>query len=606
MLKIKPVVASVVAVGLVCSVGACTPRPDNADNAAQEFLDELAGRQAPGEDTDNPAVAQSAIDKTWDSLQAEGLQVDLREVHTAENQATATYNMRWDLPGDRHVEYESSMMLTKTAGDWTVRWQPAILHPDLGANQHLELRQVPAQMANVVGSDGAVLLEPGRQWRVFVDTSKTASISSTMRRIAAELSALHAEDDSVPTIDPEAKAAEAKGVRGEYSVVTVNAVAGAKLKETLEGESGIRLNEEAALVRPDPSLAPDILSRVSRIVEDDLEGDNGWKVVAATAEGAEVSQIAGEDPQLAGSVHVSLSRKVQEAAQAAVDTRSDAKTMMVVMRPSTGEILAVAQTAKADEDGNVALMGQYPPGSTFKMLTAYAGLEKQGLTPDSTVGCPGTQNIGGRIVTNYNGFSLGSTALETAFARSCNTTFADISTQLAPGELKDIAANFGLGADFAIDGLDTLTGSVPEGEVMLDRTEAGYGQGLDLTSPFGMSLVAATAAAGKRPTPYLIAGDEHRTEVGGEKSNPLNPEHIAELQRMMRTVVTSGTATAIAGAGEVHGKTGEAEINEGSHAWFAGYRGDLAFATLVVLGGGSEHAVGVTNHFFANLDGQDQ
>ena len=536
-------------------------------------------------------------------MQAEGLEATLKGTHTEGGVATADYTLNWDLPGDRHFEYDSKMTLTKTSDTWTVRWQPTVMHPDLGANQHLELRSVPAQIATVVGSDGAVLLEPGRSFRVFVNTTEVEDLNGTMNRIAGELDALRADDESAPRIDPAAKADEARNVDGDYSVLTVNQAQGNRLKASLGNVKGVRLNEEQALVRPDPSFAPDIMSRVSRIVEGDLQGANGWKVVAATNEGAEVRKLGGEDAKAAPSVHVSLSRTVQDAAQKAVDTRADSKTMMVIMRPSTGEILAVAQSEKADEDGDAALMGQYPPGSTFKMVTAFAGMEYQGLTPDSTVGCPGTQDIGGRIVTNYNTFSLGNTSLENAFARSCNTTFADISTKLKPGQLKDVAGQFGIGQDFQIEGLDTMTGSVPEGEIMLDRTEAGYGQGHDLVSPFGMAVVASTAAAGKMPTPYLIGGEDHKTGVTGDETKPLPKAQIDGLRRIMRAVVTSGSGSGVAGAGEVYAKTGEAEINEGSHSWFVGYRGDLAFATLIVLGGGSEHATTVTNTFFQNLDG---
>lgn len=609
----RSITAAVTTAGLVLGAAACTPKPDVADDAAQAFLAALSNpgeaSQAGGE-TDNPDKATQAIEKAWQSLQAEGLHTELKNVNTQDNQATAQYSMRWDLPGDREFSYDSSMNLTRTGDDWSVRWQPAVLHPELGANQHLELRSVPATVANVVGSDGAVLLEPGTQYRVLVDPNKVSSVQGTMRRIAGELDALRGGDKSVPRIDPVEKAKEATDVDGEYSVLTVNQAQGKRLQGALGNVEGVRLNEEPALVRPDPSFAPDIMARVRGVVEKDLQGEAGWKVVAATSEGNEVAKVGGEDPKSSPSVRVSLSRKVQEAAQKAVDTRADAKTMMVVMRPSTGEVLAVAQSEKADEDGNVALMGQYPPGSTFKMLTAYAGLQKQGLSPDSIVGCPGTQDIGGRIVTNYNGFSLGNTPLENAFAKSCNTTFADISTKLKPGELKDISAQFGLGADYDIEGLETITGAVPEGETMLDRTEAGYGQGLDLASPFGMALVASAVAAGKAPTPYLIAGENHNTEAKNDEAKKdakkmLDPKAIQELRRMMRAVVTNGSGSGVAGAGEVYAKTGEAEINEGSHSWLAGYRGDLAFATLIVLGGGSEHATSVTADFFKNLDGPD-
>ena len=80
------------------------------------------------------------------------------------------------------------------------------------------------------------------------------------------------------------------------------------------------------------------------------------------------------------------------------------------------------------------------------------------------------------------------------------------------------------------------------------------------------------------------------------------PETIANLQDMMRAVVQYGTARNLSGSGDVRGKTGEAEFNGGSHAWFAGYRGDVAFATLIVAGGGSEAATALTQAFFSELD----
>lgn len=602
----RSIVSAISVSSLLFGIGACTPKPDMADDAASAFLSALSAKAEAGEQTDNPDAAQAEINSTWDSLQAEGLSTELNNVNTQDNVATADFTMNWDLPGERHFEYKSAMTLTKTKDDWTVRWQPTVMHPELGANQHLELRSVPAEMATVVGSDGAALLQPGTRYRVFVDTAAVKDLGSTMKQIAIELDSMRGADKNVPSIDPVAKADEAKSTNGEYSLMTLDELQGKELQKRLSKLEGVRFNEEQAMVRPDPNFAPDIMSRVSNVVEGDLKGANGWKVVAATSEGSEVRELGGEDAHTAPSVNVSLSRKVQDAAQSAVDTRSDAKVMMVVMKPSTGAILAVAQSGKADEDGDPALMGQYPPGSTFKILTAFAGMKNKGLTPDSTVGCPGTQDIGGRIVTNYNSFSLGQTSLESAFAKSCNTTFADISTGLEPGQLKDTAKQFGLGVDFKIEGLDTITGSVPHADVMLDRTEAGYGQGLDLASPFGMAMVASTAAAGKMPTPYLIGGENHQTQAKGDESQQLPKEQLDELRRIMRSVVTSGSGSGVAGAGEVYAKTGEAEINEGSHSWLTGYRGDMAFATLIVLGGGSEHATSVTNTFFKNLDAAEQ
>ena len=292
---------------------------------------------------------------------------------------------------------------------------------------------------------------------------------------------------------------------------------------------------------------------------------------------------------------------MQRAAQEAVNERADSQAMLVAIRPSNGDILAVAQTEKADEEGDVALQGQYPPGSVFKILTAAAGVEKQGLNTDTIVPCPGTMDIFGRVVTNYNAFALGSVPLSQAFAQSCNTTFADISTKLKPGELKDMGKKFGFGVEYEIPGLTTITGSIPEGKEPLERTEAGYGQGYDLASPFGMALVSATVANGKTPTPTLIEG--HETKAS-DKPQQISKPVLDNVRAMMRQVVTSGTARSMAAGGTIYGKTGEAEINEGSHAWFTGYReeDDIAFATLVVLGGGSDVSVNITSNFLQKVD----
>ena len=360
------------------------------------------------------------------------------------------------------------------------------------------------------------------------------------------------------------------------------------------------------MVNTQPEFAPDIMARVGELVRDDLEGDAGWSVDVVNENGASYEEITREDPAPAPAVHISLDHRVQRAAELALEPMAGQQAMIVAIRPSTGGILAIAQTPAADAEGNLATMGQYPPGSTFKILTAFAGLTKQGLVPGSPVPCPGTMNIFGRTVTNYAGFGLGTVPLETAFARSCNTTFADISTKLAPGELQDIGKQFGLGVDMEIPGVETITGSIPEGEEPLDRTEAGYGQGLDLASPFGMALVSATAARGELPVPFLVQGEQtHVSEV----PSPVDPQALDELRQLMAAVTApGGTAGGMSASGDIRGKTGEAEINGGSHAWFTGYRADddIAFATLVVLGGGSEAAVAVTDRMLVNLDSPNE
>ncbi|GAB3590678.1 penicillin-binding transpeptidase domain-containing protein [Corynebacterium faecale] len=592
------VMATVMASG---GLVACTPRPDTADPVAQEFLESWSEQdyESVAALTDQGTTATDIMETTFEGLQAEDVDLTLDSVDSRETIATANYTVTWKLPRERELSYDASLTLTKMRDEWTVRWRPSLVHPRLGANQHLELRAINAQRANVISSDGAPVLQPGTIYRILVDPSQSTDAAAAVKRVAVKLDEANFRDANVPQIDVDS-VLESLGER-PYSLVTVDEKLGERLSQELAGVPGLIFNDEAAMVATDPGFSPDIVSRVARIVDEELDGSNGWRVSIVTANGAIIDDVIYNAPELAPSVRISLDHDVQRAAQEAVDLREEMKAMVVAMRPSTGEILAVAQTREADKDGDIALMGLYPPGSTFKIITAAAGIQNQGLTPGTTVPCPGTMNIFGRVVTNYNGFSLGNTSLDRAFASSCNTTFADMSNRLAPGELQDVAKQFGLGIDYKIPGLDTITGSVPEGETSLDRTEAGYGQGLDLASPFGMALVSATAAAGRTPTPVLISG--HETTASEDVPDP-DPAMITQLQGMMASVVNTGTGRGMQQTGgQVYAKTGEAEINEGSHAWFTGYReDDIAFATLVVMGGGSEVATAVTDRFFIRLD----
>lgn len=593
---------SVVCSGLV----ACTPKPASVDPVVEDFLSSIENRdvETASSLTDSSALASVAINDTWTGLQAEGLDAQLDSVDLNDTVATATYTMNWDLPRNRDLSYQASMTLTRFGDDWTISWHPSVLHPELSTSQHLELRAINAERASVVSSDGADILVPGTVYRLLVDLDQVTDLNPTVNRIVTVVNAAHERDSQVQRLNAEELSRNLKDASGRFSVMTINEREGVNVKNELANTPGIIMNPEAAMVNIDPDFAPDIISRVARVVEEELEGANGWEIATVTPDGVAMKTLERHEAEEAPAVRISLDHDVQQAAEEAVNLRRDMQTMLVAIRPSTGEILAVAQSDLADREGDLALSGQYPPGSTFKIISAGLGIEDQGLTPDSIVPCPGSMNLYGRTVNNYNQFSLGNVPLELAFARSCNTTFADISTKADPGELKEIGRSFGLGMNYEIPGINTVTGSIPEGETPLERTEAGYGQGLTLASPFGMALVSATVAAGKTPNPTFISG--HETKDSGD-AKPLKKETIDQLRRVMRAVVLpGGTAGGMRAGGEIYGKTGEAEITGGSHAWFTGYRDDIAWATLVVLGGGSEAAVAVTDEFLVRLDELDK
>jgi beta-lactamase class D len=288
-----------------------------------------------------------------------------------------------------------------------------------------------------------------------------------------------------------------------------------------------------------------------------------------------------------------LSAAVQSAAQSVVNGYSG-PAVIVALQPSDGGLLAVARNAQSISS---PLSGLYAPGSTFKIVTATAALEDGITTINSTLDCPLTAQIGTRTISN-EGFGLGTITMHEAFAKSCNTTFGQLASQLPADGLANTADQYGLNADFTIPGLSTQTGKVVPAADSDEQVEDGIGQGTVQVSPFGEALMAATVAAGHPVTPRLWQ-DADTGVVTGYTAPPASV--LTSLRTMMREVVTSGTATGLADSGLVYGKTGTAQFGSGTqaHGWFVGYRGDIAFAVLLEDANDSRPAVTLAAQFLA-------
>jgi hypothetical protein len=323
----------------------------------------------------------------------------------------------------------------------------------------------------------------------------------------------------------------------------------------------------------------------------------GFAVERVDTSGKSVETLFGKADGEAKTLTSSLSLTAQKSAQAAVDGFKGS-AMMVALDTGSGDILAVAQNAAA---GNTpkALHGLYEPGSSFKIATSVAAIQQSGLNAGSPVDCPGVATVGTRTVKN-EGFELGATNLQTAFARSCNTTFGQLALDLPADGLKKAADELGLNADYEIPGIDTELGKVEPAASKDEQVEDGFGQGRIQASCLGGALMAATVASGKAITPRLWH-DLETTVVKGYSPPPAAV--LGQVRKMMRAVVTSGTGRGAAGAGEVFGKTGTAQFGDGSDAtgWFVGYRGNVAFAVLLEDSNDSGPAVTVAAKFLKAL-----
>jgi cell division protein FtsI/penicillin-binding protein 2 len=260
-------------------------------------------------------------------------------------------------------------------------------------------------------------------------------------------------------------------------------------------------------------------------------------------------------------------------------TVTDHPAALVAIRPSTGEVVAV--TSAPQQGFNRALQGRYPPGSTFKVITSTA-LLLDGINADSPTTCPHDVTINGRTFQNAEDEELGAIPFRTAFAESCNTAFVQLATKLDASKLTAAAELYGFNQAPTSE-IPAETPSFPEPHSEVDQASAAIGQGRVLTTPLQMASVAASVASGvRRPTTF-------RAVAAPPAGTPLPAGVAPALQDLMRLVVSEGTAKAARLPAGTAGKTGTAEFGSGdppqTHAWFIGFRGDLAFAVIVEDGG---------------------
>jgi cell division protein FtsI/penicillin-binding protein 2 len=576
-----------------CGIFGSDPR-----DAATAFLDAVArgDAAAAGRLTDNPVAATELIRQVRDELKPQGVQLVAGDVHSGDHVASASYVADWDLGRGRQWRYSGTFELVPADNSWSVRWSPAVLHPRLSAEQRLAVREVPVDPPPVADRSGAPLLTWQTVVTVALDRSKTPDLPG----VAAQLAAALGQFDPQITQQSIIAGANAAPAGVPSAVAALRERDYQSVRERIHELPGVSFPSQQQLLGPEHDFATQLVPGIRKVAEDQLSNAAGWRVVTVNSMGAEVETLAAQQPHPVPTLTTTVDRAVQAAAEHALDAVPN-PAMIVAIQPSTGEILGVAQNSAADAQGPLAVTGRYPPGSTFKIVTAVAALEAKQVTVDSPVACPSTTIVGERVVPNDHLFDLGTVPLHTAFAHSCNTTFAQLSARLGAGALTDAAHQMGIGMDYDIAGLATVTGQVPPSESMVRRAENGFGQGRVLASPFGMALVASTVAAdGRLPTPVLIRGIETRMVLGPVA--PM-PREVADAVRlMMREVVTQGTATALRGRGEVFGKTGTAEDTAaGAHGWFVGFRGDLAFATLVVGAESSGPAVDASGSFLSAL-----
>ncbi len=364
-------------------------------------------------------------------------------------------------------------------------------------------------------------------------------------------------------------------------------------------------------------------SGIERTFDDHLLGELGAKIIEVDALGYEKRSISIHPPKAGDDLFLTIDIRLQRLAEELIGEESGA---IVALDPRNGDVLVLASrpgfdpnllsagiTAKAwnqlRKDSrhpltNRAIQGQYPPGSTFKIVMAVALLEDQAMGAHDSLNCPGTFPFGKRVFRDWKRWGHGTVSLNKALAESCDVYFYKVGNKLGINAIATYSRKFGLGEKTGIPLPSERSGLVPSPEwKQRTRGEPWYpgetisiaiGQGYLSVTPIQMAkAVAIVAMDGQVVEPRLLKGVRPRQTgnlnpqpVPSFQQLPFSPETFSVIKEGLAAVVTRGTAKkAQSDLVQIAGKTGTAQVvgmkpdgekkevpkQYRDHAWFVAF-----------------------------------
>lgn len=339
-----------------------------------------------------------------------------------------------------------------------------------------------------------------------------------------------------------------------------------------------------------PSLT-DILSQLKTNYGAKASGQSGTGVVVINPDGSTSATVKVFTAPRGGTIKTTLDGAIQAAAEKAVnDPQLQGKPAGVVaIDHRTGDIRAIAFSGN---EGDFAINGFTPPGSTMKIISSAALIDEGGLSPQSRVACPPSITVDGQVFGNVDSEqNVSSSAdMSSAFQMSCNTAYIDMMDNAWQGndsvgfaaQSKEAHNVFGIGS-WNI-GVSTTDPQVNPATSRNGRAGDVIGQGDIAMSPLVMASIGATVAQGQFLQPILIPGMQQTPAT-----TPLAPSTDYDIQQMMLATAQSGTAAPrTGGMSGVGAKTGTAEVGPNgattTNGWFVAYDSDLSICAEVIGG----------------------
>jgi cell division protein FtsI/penicillin-binding protein 2 len=631
----------------------CTPDRPPASDAAAALANGFAAQDLRGVAlaNDTSADPQQHLTEVTEPLvaaaQAAGAEPGVTVAQTVVDEdaevptAQVTLDWSWPMTATQAWEYSTETVLTwveapdgsDEPGHWEAQWDHDLVVPGLGAGERLEVERTPAERGEILDVHGEPLVTERDVWRIGIDKTFISSdewdaqarelaelvgldpdeyaarVTSAGERAYVEAITIRDEDSGVSFDESDARAIDGVNVIGDTMALAPTAdFARPILGRAGEATAEIIEESDGAIVAGDVVGMSGLQQEYDAV----LRGQDGLVVNALPSEsdaedGEEPRELYRVEATPGGTVTTSFDPDLQVLAETVLEDVEPASAV-VAIQPSTGDVLAAA-SGPGSEGWSTATLGQYPPGSTFKVVDALA-LLRTGVSGEDTVACPDTLTVDGRTYSNVPGYpasALGDVPLSTAFAHSCNTAFIGATSQVEPQVVADAAADLGMTVA-AEAGTAAFLGAVPASFSGTAQAEALIGQGEVLASPLGMATVAASVAAGERATPRIVVATEGG--VGGDEAAPsaspspspsvegsaspaaddagtaegLTADEAADLLDLMGGVVSEGSASELADIPDVVGaKTGTAQYGDGTrqHVWMLAVADDLAVAVFV-------------------------
>lgn len=376
-------------------------------------------------------------------------------------------------------------------------------------------------------------------------------------------------------------------------------------------------NDLAKLNEPDPLLQTPKFQigkiGVETWMEDELRGKAGNRRVEVNAVGRVMRELGRQEGVAGGDIRLTIDADVQNYVQARLGTESAAA---VVIDVNNGDILAIVSAPSFDPNlfvrgishkdynaltsndhtplSNKSVAGAYPPGSTFKMVTALAALESGVITTATSVNCPGHYEVGGRKFHCWKRGGHGRVSLDRALAESCDVYFYEAAMKAGIEKIAEMGRKLGLGVRHDLPMSAITDGLMPDKGwkverykkdwVIGDTVNASIGQGFVLSSPLQLAVMTARIASGKSVVPRLIHSiGGVAVPDGTNETLGLAPQLLNAVRQGMNAVSNSQRGTAYSSriddkSLKMAGKTGTSQVRNISAAERA--RGVISNANL--------------------------